>query len=55
VAVCGGCPGWYFFYEGIMDDQDDSGENKIVMEYVNGILQPVMKQTNSKGVGEKKI
>lgn len=54
VAVCGASPGWYFFYTDIRAEDDSGVKNKIVMKYVDGVLQPVIVQGNGVEVGEHK-
>lgn len=55
VATCGAYPGWFFFYEGIKSEGDNSSKNKIVMKYVNGVLQPVIETEESVNVEERKV
>jgi hypothetical protein len=55
VAVCGAFPGWYFLFEGIKHEGDGSTSNKIIMKYLNGILQPVIVTDTGVEVGEKKV
>ena len=46
VAVCGACPGWFFYY--LLEYDDDESEGKIKYEIRNGELVPVQVKKNKR-------